>query len=190
MAVRAAVRGSRAMNADARPRLLVRRSRVRLVRQTEVAECGLACLAMVANYHGLDIDLGTLRRRFQPSLRGASLRSLIGTADRIGFRQRAVKLPLEELGRPARAGHPALGHEPFRRAGAGERRQGADPQSGRPASRWYGIDELSDHFTGVALELRPADGFDRGESRRAAEARAALAPDHRAEARARPDRWC
>ena len=33
------------------------RARVRLVRQTEVAECGLASLAMIANYHGLDVDL-------------------------------------------------------------------------------------------------------------------------------------
>lgn len=73
------------------------RSRVRLVRQTEFAECGLASLAMVANYHGLDIDLGTLRRRFAPSLRGAPLRSLIGLADKIGLTPRPVKLPLEEL---------------------------------------------------------------------------------------------
>ena len=65
------------------------RSRVRLARQTEVAECGLACLAMVAGYHGLDIDLGSLRRRFEPSMRGASLKSLMATADRIGLASRA-----------------------------------------------------------------------------------------------------
>lgn len=52
---------------------------------------------MVANYHGLHIDLGTLRRRFAPSLRGAPLRSLIGLADKIGLTPRAVKLPLDEL---------------------------------------------------------------------------------------------
>ena len=73
------------------------RARVRLVRQTEVAECGLASLAMIANYHGLDVDLGTLRRRFQPSLRGASLKSLIAIADGIGLSPRAVKLPLDQL---------------------------------------------------------------------------------------------
>lgn len=44
-------------------------SRVRLVRQTEMAECGLACLAMIAGAHGFDVELGTLRRRFQPSMR-------------------------------------------------------------------------------------------------------------------------
>jgi ATP-binding cassette, subfamily B, bacterial CvaB/MchF/RaxB len=50
---------------------MISRSRIRLIRQTEVAECGLASLAMVANYHGLNIDLGTMRRRFSPSMRGA-----------------------------------------------------------------------------------------------------------------------
>ena len=57
------------------------RSRVRLIRQTEVAECGLASLTMVANYHGFDVDLGTMRRRYSPSMRGAPLRALINLAD-------------------------------------------------------------------------------------------------------------
>ena len=38
-------------------------ARVPMVLQTEAAECGLACLAMVATYHGLKTDLPTLRRR-------------------------------------------------------------------------------------------------------------------------------
>lgn len=32
-------------------------------------------------------------------------------------------------------------------------------------SRWYGLDELSRHFTGVALELRPTDDFEPGKQR-------------------------
>ena len=73
------------------------RSRVRTVRQTEISECGLASIAMVANFYGLDVDLGTLRRLFVPSLRGMSLRSLMEIAEKIGLTPRAVKLPLEEL---------------------------------------------------------------------------------------------
>lgn len=76
------------------------RGRVRLIRQTEIAECGLACLAMVASYHGMDIDLGVLRRRLAPFMRGASLRSLIGLADKLGLTPRAVKLPLARWGSP------------------------------------------------------------------------------------------
>ncbi len=57
------------------------RKRVRLIRQTEAAECGLAALAMVANWHGHDLDLNNLRQRFGVSSRGINLRQLMQTAD-------------------------------------------------------------------------------------------------------------
>ena len=41
-----------------------------VIRQTEAAECGLACLAMISSYHGHRIDLNTLRRRHPVSLKG------------------------------------------------------------------------------------------------------------------------
>jgi ATP-binding cassette, subfamily B, bacterial CvaB/MchF/RaxB len=43
------------------------------------------------------LDLGTMRRRHEQSLRGASLRSLIELADKIGLTPRAAKLQLEQL---------------------------------------------------------------------------------------------
>ena len=47
-----------------RPRLdFSGKRRVPLVLQTEAAECGLACLAMVASYYGYQTDLATLRDR-------------------------------------------------------------------------------------------------------------------------------
>jgi len=138
---------------------LVRRPRVRLVRQTEIAECGLASLAMVANYHGLDVDLGTLRHRFQPSSRGATLKSLIGMADQIGLASRAVKLPLEELGDLEL---PAILHWDLNHFVVLERVRGSDALIHNPEGRslWIPIRDVSDHFTGVALELRPADDFE------------------------------
>ena len=140
------------------------RPRVRLIRQTEVAECGLASLAMVAGYHGLDIDLGTLRRRFQPSLRGASLKSLIAIADQIGLAPRAVKLPLDKL---ADLHLPAVLHWDMNHFVVLERVKGGRALIHNPdgSSKWYAFDELSGHFTGVALELRPADDFERGNQR-------------------------
>ena len=48
------------------------RPRAPMLLQTEAAECGLACLAMVAAHHGLHTDLPTLRRRFALSLKGAT----------------------------------------------------------------------------------------------------------------------
>lgn len=135
------------------------RSRVRLVRQTEVAECGLAGLAMVAGYHGLNVDLGTLRRQFQPSLRGASLRSLIAIADQLGLVPRAVKLPLEEL---PNLHVPAVLHWDMNHYVVLERVSNNRALIHNPggSSRWYSFDELSQHFTGIALELRPAENFE------------------------------
>jgi len=141
-----------------------RRSRVRLIRQTEVAECGLASLAMIANFHGLDVDLGTLRRRFQPSLRGASLKALMAIADRIGLTPRAVKLPLDQV---ANLQMPAVLHWDLNHFVVLERVKGGRALIHNPdgSSRWYAFDELSKHFSGVAMELRPADDFERGDRR-------------------------
>jgi ATP-binding cassette subfamily B protein RaxB len=140
------------------------RSRVRLVRQTEIAECGLASLTMVAGYHGLDIDLGTMRRRFAPSLRGAALRSLIGLADKIGLTPRAVKLPLEQL---ANLYVPCILHWDMNHYVVLERVKGDRALIHNPDGRstWMPMAEVSNHFTGVALELRPSDNFEPGKQR-------------------------
>lgn len=140
------------------------RSKIRLVRQTEVAECGLASLTMVANYHGLDVDLGTMRRRFAPSLRGAALRSLIGLADRIGLTPRAVKLPLNEL---VNLHVPAVLHWDMNHYVVLERVKGDKALIHNPDGRsiWMPMAEVSNHFTGVALELRPSNNFETGKQR-------------------------
>jgi ATP-binding cassette subfamily B protein RaxB len=158
MAVRALVRDRARMTAMLDLGLWTR-SRIRLVRQTEMAECGLACLAMIARYHGLDVDLGSLRRRFPPSVRGASLKWLIGVADQVGLSTRALRVSLEDL---PDLEMPAILHWNMNHFVVAERvRRGRmlihDP-GGR--SREYSLDELSDHFTGVALELHPAAGFE------------------------------
>jgi ATP-binding cassette, subfamily B, bacterial CvaB/MchF/RaxB len=142
----------------------ITRSRVRLVRQTEVAECGLACLTMIANFHGLDIDLGSMRRRFAPSMRGAALRSLMGIADQIGLTPRAVKLPLEELGN---LHVPAVLHWDLNHYVVLERVEGSKALIHNPDGRsiWMQLAEVSDHFTGVALELRPSNDFTTGKHR-------------------------
>lgn len=143
---------------------LLRRRSVRLVRQTEVAECGLASLAMVANFHGMDVDLGTLRRRFQPSLRGAALKSLIGMADQLGLAPRAVKLPLDQL---ANLHLPAILHWDMNHYVVLEEVRGGKALIHNPEGRSVRmpLSEVSDHFTGVALELRPTNEFEQSSQR-------------------------
>lgn len=136
------------------------RSRVRLIRQTEIAECGLASLTMVANFHGFDIDLGTMRRRYSPSMRGAPLRALIDLADQIGLTPRAVKLPLEEMGN---LHMPAVLHWDLNHYVVLESVKAGKALIHNPDGRsdWMSLSEVSDHFTGVALELRPSNDFNR-----------------------------
>ena len=52
------------------------RRKLPVILQTEAAECGLACLAMVMGYHGVITDLATLRARHAISLKGMTLASL------------------------------------------------------------------------------------------------------------------
>ena len=157
MAVRTPIRGAQAVSA-ALDLGLWRRQRVRLIRQTEVAECGLASLAMIADYHGHQTDLATLRRRYQPSPRGAALKSLMGIADQLGLMPRAVKLPLEKLQDlhvPAIL-HWDMDHYVVLERVAGSRALIHNPDG---ISRWVPLEEVSSHFTGIALELRPAEDF-------------------------------
>ena len=64
---------------------------------SEVAECGLACIAMIARFHGHDVDLNGLRQRFALSLSGMSLRSLMGLADQLGLSTRPLRVELSAL---------------------------------------------------------------------------------------------
>lgn len=139
-----------------------RRNRTKLVRQAEASECGLACLAMVAEYHGLAVDMAALRRVFGISLRGSTLKSLIQISEHIGFNVRPLRLDLDEL---RNVQLPAIIHWDLNhfvvlggidKSLGGERFHIHDPAKG---SRSIGRGELSSHFTGVALELSKAAAF-------------------------------
>lgn len=68
-----------------------------VMRQSEAAECGLACVGMVAAYHGFQSDMPSLRRRFAISMKGATLDTIAGIAATIHLSARAVRCELEEL---------------------------------------------------------------------------------------------
>lgn len=131
---------------------------MRVIMQSEAGECGLACLAMVADAHGLRTTLPELRGRFPMSLKGARLAQLIDIAQRMGFLTRALRLEPEALDRlrlPCVL-HWDHNHFVVLRSIGRQRAEIADPARGQ---RSISIDELSKHFTGVALELSPAADF-------------------------------
>ena len=73
------------------------RHRTPLILQTEAAECGLACLAMIVGYHGHRIDLATLRARHAISLRGSTLADLMQLAGQLKLNARPLQLDLKNL---------------------------------------------------------------------------------------------
>lgn len=134
------------------------RGRLPIVIQAEAAECGLACLAMVASYHGHRIDLGTLRRRYPVSLNGVTLRGLIQVANQLHLACRALRFELDHLRQlrlPAIV-HWDLNHFVILKAVTNQGIVVHDPVSGEKS---YPIAEASKHLTGIALELSPAEGF-------------------------------
>ena len=71
--------------------------------QTEATECGLASLAMVADYHGYRAGLAALRLRFPISRKGATLESLMRIARALKLESRPLRLEpanLPELALP------------------------------------------------------------------------------------------
>ncbi len=140
-------------------------NRLPVIVQSEASECALACLAMVACYYGKRCDLVGLRRQFPVSLKGATLKSAMQLAAALGFTARPVRVTLQGLDRLAT---PALLHWNFNHFVVLKRvRHGSidvhDPAVG---ARRYRLDEVSDHFTGIALELVPGDRFRREDLRR------------------------
>ncbi|MFB5173096.1 peptidase domain-containing ABC transporter [Erwinia amylovora] len=129
-----------------------------VVMQTEVTECGLACLTMIAAWHGRDTDIYSMRKVFDVSNNGMTLRQLITAAERISMNARAVRLELEEL---SSARLPCILHWSFNHFVVLKKisRKGAvihDPALGK---RVVSNKELSNKFTGIALEVWPQTEF-------------------------------
>jgi len=139
---------------------LSRRRRLPVIQGAEAAECGLVCIAMVAQYHGHDVDLNGLRQRFSLSMAGATLRSIMELAADLGFATRALRVDLAAIGQlqvPAIL-HWNLNHFVVLKSVSRGKATIHDPAMG---FRTYSLDELSKHFTGVALELTPAGAFEK-----------------------------
>jgi ATP-binding cassette, subfamily B, bacterial CvaB/MchF/RaxB len=75
------------------------RRRTPVILQSEATECGLACVAMVAGFHGYRTDLATLRQRDSVSSRGATMAHLMQIAARLDLAPRPLKIEIEALSR-------------------------------------------------------------------------------------------
>lgn len=132
------------------------------IAQSEGSECALACIAMVASYHGYKTDLIALRQRYGMSLKGANLKHVIQVAEDIGFNARPLRGEIEDL---SHLSLPAILHwnlnhfvvlTKISTGLRGARYHIHDPARGALS---LNRDEVSRHFTGVALDLLKSESF-------------------------------
>ena len=126
--------------------------------QSEAAECGLTSICMIANYYGYKIDLLSLRRKYPISLKGATLKQLVGIASQLKLAGRPLKVELDQmksLNTPVIL-HWDLNHFVVLKK---VKKNGIvihDPAKGEV---YVSMDAVSKSFTGIALELRPTEDF-------------------------------
>ena len=140
------------------------RPRVPIILQSEAPECGIACLAMVASYHGHRTDLSAMRVRLSPSLKGITLKNVAQIAETMGMSARGVQVPLESLGKlrlPAIL-HWDMNHFVVLTEVSGRKITVHDPARGK---RILNLEDASRHFTGVAMEFTPTSAFQKKDER-------------------------
>lgn len=139
--------------------------RLPVIVQTEVAECGLACMAMVAGFYGFDTDMTSLRRRFSISSHGTNLKQLMDMAGRLHLSPRALRAEIDDLPQlqlPCIL-HWSLNHFVVLKTIKRKKFILHDPAVGE---RILDEEEFGRHFTGVVLELTPTQAFEQGKDKR------------------------
>ncbi|WP_082040439.1 peptidase domain-containing ABC transporter [Vibrio hyugaensis] len=138
--------------------------KVPLITQTEVTECGLACLAMVATYHGNKIDIASIRKLQTTNHNGMNLQQMTIIADRLELASRGLKCSLKDvkkLSLPCIL-HWDLTHFVVLTSVKKNCVYINDPALGK---RKLTYEQLSKHFTGIALELTPTNTFKKRDQR-------------------------
>ncbi len=126
--------------------------------QTEVTECGIACLAMVSSYFGLRTDLSGMRSRLGTAQDGMNLNQMIVQAGRVGLSSRALKLEPESLRhlKTPCVLHWDLNHFVVLKKASARKIVIHDPAVGMVKMSYA---EASGHFSGYAVEFEPNQNF-------------------------------
>lgn len=132
--------------------------KLRLVRQTETMECGHACLAMILQYYGHDIDMISLRTKFPANTKGTTLNRIVQMAHQLELSSRSLKLDLEDLPnlRSPCILHWEMSHFVVLESYQHKKAIIFDPAKGKLE---ISIEDLDKCFTGIAVELTPTSKF-------------------------------
>ena len=139
---------------------IFRKHRTPIVRQTEAAECGLACIAMIAGHHGHRIDLSALRRHHNISLKGMTLHDVARVASQLQLSTRALRVEMSHL---KQLRLPCILHWDHSHFVVLTQVGARTVIIHDPASGWrkIALEEVSRRFTGIALETWATEGFER-----------------------------
>jgi len=141
------------------------RRRVPMTLQSEAPECGIACVAMIATFHGHQTDLLAMRTRLSPSLKGITLKQVSQVAETMGLASRGVKADLPALGKlqlPAVL-HWDMNHFVVLTEVSAKTITVHDPALG---VRKMTFADAGKHYTGVAMEFTPTPSFSRIDDRK------------------------
>ncbi|NOH22466.1 peptidase domain-containing ABC transporter [Vibrio europaeus] len=136
---------------------------VPLITQSEMSECGLACLAMICSYYGFKVDIASLRKHTLSATQGMSLKDIMDIGSELQLSSRAVKCDLEDLRHLSTPCilHWDLDHFVVLTKVTRNAVIVNDPAVGK---RKLGLEEVSKSFTGVALELTLSASFKKKDS--------------------------
>lgn len=146
------------MSALSKGLLNVGKKKLAVFKQDQRSECGHACVAMISNFHGHQVDLFSLRMIETPSMNGSSMLDLIRLFEKLDFTTRAIRVEVDELKQvqcPAIL-HWNLNHFVVLKAVYKNYIMIHDPAIGEIK---VSLDKVSDTFTGVVLEVEKNEHF-------------------------------
>ncbi|ELA7570932.1 peptidase domain-containing ABC transporter, partial [Vibrio alginolyticus] len=137
--------------------------RVPIILQSEVSECGLACLAMISSFYGHKVNVSSLRSHMKLGLQGMNLKQVIHIADQLHLAGRGVKCEAEDISHLALPCilHWNLDHFVVLTKVSSRHVYINDPAFGR---RKLTLAQFSQSFTGIALELTPTAKFEKNDT--------------------------
>lgn len=76
---------------------MFRKSNIKLIRQKDAMQCGVASLAMICKYFGQDYSLEFLQNLCAPTNEGVSLKGISDAASELGLRTKSARVSINEL---------------------------------------------------------------------------------------------
>lgn len=134
------------------------------VRQHNIADCGPACLASIAQYYGMKISTVKIRQLAGTDKRGTNVLGMVEAAERLGFSAKGVRANLEALmmvPKPAIAhvvAQQLLQHYVIVYKASSRGVTVADPAQGIETRSQV---EFEKSWTGVLILIQPRESFER-----------------------------